>query len=275
MNEMDDINNEDRESEIRDKLREIVNEIRESWARDTDKTEYMIKFIEMLKEMITHDTLEEYFSNNEKDLSLFMGDCLQEIINHILIQPIIYGDNGDSIGVNLLFHIFKLFLKFHKNKKYAPLFERIRNIFNNKEHSNSFFTSHRYQDREDENKHDYQNFNEQFCLEFRKQNSNKKFKEGDEVEFPIENPHSKGDFDKKSWVRGKIKEIRNDEYVIQYFDDDEKVISINDYNIFEPNTKATDWDWRTNLKKYDVIDCYDRSRWYPATITDVKEEENK
>ena len=274
MNEMDDINNEDRESEIRDKLREIVNEIRESWARDTDKTEYMIKFIEMLKEMITHDNLEEYFSNNEKDLSLFMGDCLQEIINHILIQPIIYGDNGDSIGVNLLFYIFKLFLKFHKNKKYAPLFERIRNIFNNKEHSNSFFTSHRYQDREDENKHDYQNFNEQFCLEFRKQNSNKKFKEGDEVEFPIENPHSKGDFDKKSWVRGKIKEIRNDEYVIQYFDDDEKVISINDYNIFEPNTKATDWDWRTNLKKYDVIDCYDRSRWYPATITDVKEEEN-
>ena len=138
MNEMDDINNEDRDSEIRDKLREIVKEIKESWARDTDKTEYMIKFIEMLKEMITHDTLEEYFSNNEKDLSLFMGDCLQEIINHILIQPIIYGDNGDKIGLNLLYHIFKLFLKFHKNNKYAPLFERIRSIFNNKEHSTSF-----------------------------------------------------------------------------------------------------------------------------------------
>ena len=274
MNEMDDINNEDRDSEIRDKLREIVKEIKESWARDTDKTEYMIKFIEMLKEMITHDTLEEYFSNNEKDLSLFMGDCLQEIINHILIQPIIYGDNGDKIGLNLLYHIFKLFLKFHKNNKYAPLFERIRSIFNNKEHSTSFFTSHKYKDGEDESKYDYQNFNEKFCSEFRKENTSKKFNVDDEVEFPIDNPHSKGDFDKKSWVRGKIKEIRNDEYVIQYFEDRDKVISINDYNIYEPNTKTTDWDWRTSLKKYDVIDCYDRSRWYPATITNVIEEEN-
>jgi len=274
MNEMDDINNEDRDSELHDNLKEIVSNIKESWLHDCDRTEYMVKFIEILKEMMTHDTLEEVFSNNEKDLNLFMGDCLQEIINNILIQPIIYGTNGDNIGINLLFHIFKLFLKFHKNKKYAPLFEKIRCIFNNKEHSTSFFTQHKYENREEENKHKYSNFNEEFCSEFRKQNTSKKFNVGDEVEFPIENPRSKGDFDKKSWVRGKIKEIRNDEYVIEYFDDDEKVIPVSDYNIYEVNTKTTDWDWRTNLKKYDVCDCFDRSRWYPATITDVTEVEN-
>ena len=37
-------------------------------------------------------------------------------------------------------------------------------------------------------------------------------------------------------------------------------------------TKTKDWVWRRNLKKYDIIDCFDRSRWYPATICDVKEE---
>ena len=28
------------------------------------------------------------------------------------------------------------------------------------------------------------------------------------------------------------------------------------------------------MKKYDVVDCFDRNKWYPATITEVKEMEN-
>ena len=262
---MDYIKNKDKDIEIHHKLKEIGNNIKESWIKDLDKTEYMIKFTEMIKEMITYDDLEEYFSNNKKLLSYFIEDYLEEIINCILNQPIIYGDNGDFIAIDLLFHIFKLFLKFHKNENYAPLFENIRNIFDykeNKDRYTSFFTEHKYE------KYDYLSFNEQFCSEFKKQS--KRFNPGDEVEFLLDNLHPSEIMDKKNWVRGKIKDIRNDEYVIEYFGDNEKLIPINNFQVFEKNTKIIDWDWRTNLKKYDVIDCFKYDKWFPATIIDVK-----
>ena len=42
----------------------------------------------------------------------------------------IYGQDGDKIGLEVLMNIYNLFLKFHKNKKYSPIFELIRNIIN-------------------------------------------------------------------------------------------------------------------------------------------------
>jgi hypothetical protein len=74
-------------------------------------------------------------------------------------------------------------------------------------------------------------------------------------------------------VRGKIKDIQNDEYIIGYCEDSDINIPKNDYNLFKKNTKTLDWEWRTNLKQYDVIDCFDRNKWYPATILEVIEEE--
>ena len=35
-----------------------------------------------------------------------------------------------------------------------------------------------------------------------------------------------------------------------------------------------DWDWRLSLKKFDVVDCYDRQRWFPATVCEVIDYEN-
>jgi len=125
---MDENNHEDQDSSMKDKLKKICSQIKESWYRDCDRTEYMINLTNMLKEMLTHETLEEYFNNNEELLAYFFGDFLQEVINNILIQPKVYGDNGDKIAVDLLFHLTKLFLKFHKNNNYAPLFEKIRDL---------------------------------------------------------------------------------------------------------------------------------------------------
>ena len=59
---------------------------------------------------------------------------------------------------------------------------------------------------------------------------------------------------------------------MNYWKDKEKRISKSDVNIYPAGTKTTDWEWRTNLKKWDLVDCYDRSKWYPATIMDIKEE---
>ena len=118
--------NEENEKSLKQKLNEIKEEIKISWLRDCDKTEYMILLTKMLKEIQAKDSLEEYFSNNEEDLSFFMGDFFKDVLYNILIQPVIYGENGDEIGLELLLNIYKLFQKFHKNKKYAPLFENIR-----------------------------------------------------------------------------------------------------------------------------------------------------
>ena len=157
---------ENNDVSLLDKLKKIKEEIKHSWYKDCDRTEYMIEFTKMLKEMASKDTLEEYFSNDEQTLTEFKGEILQEIIGNILIQPKIYGDNGEEIALNLLLNLFKLFLKFHKNSNYSTIFERIRYIFHQDHGSNSFFSNHRYED--DEKKYNYSNFNSQFCSEFEK-----------------------------------------------------------------------------------------------------------
>ena len=266
---MNELGIDSSESAIYNKLKTIYEEIRESWHRDCDRTEYMLELINILKEILTKETLEEYFLNNEKLVSSFMGDFLQDVINNILIQPIIYGEKGDEIALNLLWHIFKLFLKFHKNTKYAPMFEKIRSIFQFDQGSKSFFTSHKH----DEKKYDFNYFNLKYCSKFEKNIKKRKFKKGEEVDINIE-LNASDNIRKNAWVRGRIKDIENDEYVIEFCEMNDVNVPINGFNIVEKGSKTTDWDWRTNLKKYDVIDCYDRCRWYPATVLDVEEIEN-
>jgi len=266
--------NKENEKSLNQKLNEIKEEIKMSWISDCDKTEYMILLTKMLKEMQAKDSLEEYFENNEEDLSFFMGDCLKDILYNILIQPIIYGDNGDEIALELLLNIYKLFQKFHKNKKYAPLFENIRQIFS-QEKKHDFFTCTGQRNRNPVKKYNCMEFNKEYNSDFLKKDKiNNKFEIGDEVDIPIDNKNSRNFLDKKSWVRGRIKEIKNEEYIIEYGEEDETLnVSINDFNIYPIGKKTKDWDWRTSLKKYDVIDGFDRGKWYPSTIMRVIEDE--
>ena len=202
-----------------------------------------------------------------------MGDCLKDILYNILIQPIIFGENGDEIGLELLLNIYKLFQKFHKNKKYSPLFENIRQIFD-QERKHDFFSCTDQRNRNPVKKYNCMEFNKVYNSDFFKKDKINKFNIDDEVDIPIDNKESKNFLDKKIWMRGKIKEIKNDEYIIQYGEEDDIInIPINDYNIYPVGKKTKDWDWRINLKKYDVIDCFDRGKWYPSTIVRVIEDE--
>ena len=269
---MEDNENEDNTLSLNEKLKKIAGKIKHSWLKDCDETKYMNQLTEMIKEMIMKETLEEYFSNNEDDLNYFMGEFLQEVLQYILIQPIIYGKNGDEIAMELLVNIFKLFLKFHKNKKYAPLFERIRDIFHSNSHR-SFFKSDNNKNDNPIKKYDCSKFNEVYNFEFSKNKQPKKFEIGDEVDIPIDISSSKS-IEKKTWVRGRIKDIEDNEYIIEYGETyRDKKISVNSLNIYPAGVKTKDWEWRTNLQKYDVIDCFDRSKWYPATILNVNKEE--
>ena len=85
-----------------DKLKKIKEEIGYSWYKHCDRTEYMIAFTKMLKKIATKNSLEEYFSNDEQTLTEFKGEILKEILDKILIQPKIYGENGEEIALNLL-----------------------------------------------------------------------------------------------------------------------------------------------------------------------------
>ena len=265
---MDENNKEDADSTYLNKLKEIASEIRESWMKDLDKTEYMKELTNIIKEILTKESIEEYFSNDEKALPYFMGDFMKEVLENIFKQQTIIGENGDEIALDLLLHIFKLFLKFHKNPNYSPLFEAIRYIFN-ENGAKYFFENHRYED--DEKNFNFLNFNSKFCSDFIKLGT--KFNIGDEVDFLKKNNLSKP-IEAYSWIRGKITQIIEDHYVIESFEDDKIIKSMNDLDICKVNTKTKDWDWRQNLKKYDVIDCFDRSKWYPATIEEVYERES-
>ena len=217
---------EDSDSSKLQTLQKIANEIKESWYKDKDKTEYMKELTDILKEILEKDTIEEYFSNNEETLNYFMDSFFSDVIGNILTQSKVLGEDGDEIALDLLFHIYKLFLKFHKNVKYSPLFKKIRDIFHRDSGSTSYFSEHKFED--DSNNYGPQSFNLKFCSSFEKQRT--KFNVGDEIDFIIDYNNSRNLIDKKAWIRGKIKEIEDDQYVVQCCEDDELKISTDDYN---------------------------------------------
>ena len=265
------------ENSLKQKLEEINNNIKESWTRDIDKVEYYIAMNDMLKEILTKESIEEYFSNNEADVTYFMGDFIKDTVGYILRAYTIYGENGDRIGLEILLNIYKIFLKFHKNKKYAPIFEIIRGVFSHHTQKHNFFEGSFRDDKDSIKKYDYNKFNMEYNSEFSCNEKNeKKFEVNDEVDIPIEYDQARL-IDKYCWTRGKIKSINEEEYTIEYHDNKEvkeKKISFSELNIYPSGTKTIDWDWRTNLKQWDIIDCYDRSKWYPSTVTSIEEEED-
>ena len=66
----------------------------------------------------------------------------------------------------------------------------------------------------------------------KKSKKNNKFNIGDEIDFFIDNIYKKNKLDKKSWIRGKIKDIINENYIIEYFDYKDKKLSINNSNMY-------------------------------------------
>ena len=75
----------------------------------------------------------------------------------------------------------------------------------------------------------------------------------------------------------QLLELNND-YTIHYPKNSlTKVIKIplDAQRVKELGSMTPDWDWRLNLKKFDLVDCYDRCKWYPATVCEVTDYENK
>ena len=121
-------------------LQHISSEINTIWLTNSNKIDEMKKLIKFLDDILSKDVpLEDICNQNENLLQYFMNNFMNEVISSILRQSVVYNENGDDIALDLLYHIYKLFLKYHQNKKYAPLFERIREIINTEYHIPSFF----------------------------------------------------------------------------------------------------------------------------------------
>ena len=268
--------------ETQRKLESLAQDIKKSWHMDCDETDSMKEIIEIIDGMLIMSSLEEYFSNNKSVLDYFMGDFSGDVIENILKQPTVFGDKGDEIAMELLFHFVKLFMKFHKNKEYSPLFEKIRKIFS-KEKSSYFDIKTIRSWKIDVNPkklNTFKQFNEEFCKNFEKEKEKlETFNIGDKVDISIRYDNSRQDVDKNNWVRGIIIDIKDNEYIIQYpnkyNNNNEIKFPLDSPNVLKEGTKTEDYDWRLSLKKNDVIDCYDRSTWYPATIVNVNEYENE
>ena len=98
------------------KLETLSKDVQNSWRCDCDETNSIKEIIEIIDGMLIMSSLEDYFSNSKKDLEYFMGDFSKEVIENILRQPALFGDNGDEIALDLLYHFVRLFMQFHKKK---------------------------------------------------------------------------------------------------------------------------------------------------------------
>ena len=81
------------------------------------------------------------------------------------------------------------------------------------------------------------------------------------------------DIDQTAWVRAIIKKVENGLYYIEYNGEETEItFPIWSHKVQLEGKKTQDWNWRTNLKKYDLVDAYDSDMWWPYTIADVVED---
>ena len=98
--------------------------------------------------------------------------------------------------------------------------------------------------------------------------------EGGEVDVQIDlrksyNPSQ----EKKVWVRGKVHKITENSVQIVTSDDPTPLtFGIGSFEFTTSGKMTQDHDWRINLKPGDMIDGYDRGKWYPSTVLSVKKE---
>jgi len=263
-----------------EKLKSLSKAIKTGEIKNEDETKTMKEIINILKDINAKASIEAYFDNNEDEIKYFMNGFIDFIVQNILEQPYVFGKDADDIALDLLFQIYRLFPTFHK-KNYSSLFESIRKIFKNHHNTAFFFPENKIniqkQTSNYKKKYTFSRFNKDFCSDFVDKNKSKFiYYVGNQVDILVDYNSSRTDIDKKAWVRGIIKKVENGFYYIDYNGEENEItIPIGSNKVQPGESKTQDWDWRTNLKRYDLVDVYDRGTWWPCTITDVIEEIDK
>jgi len=125
----------DSEKIIRKKLETLEHEIRLSYLKDLNKTFELKELKILLEEILTKDSLEEYFQNNQSDTEYFSKKFTNEILTNILRQSVVYGQDAHEIALSVFELYLQLFLKFynkpHMQTYYLDLLDNIKDIFEN------------------------------------------------------------------------------------------------------------------------------------------------
>jgi hypothetical protein len=98
-------------------------------------------------------------------------------------------------------------------------------------------------------------------------------KVNEEIDVFIENKRQYHSNDKKIWTRGRVHEITDKQFSVKTAEDPQPIIlNKNSFEYSPCGSMTKDYTWRTNIKQWDVIDCQDRGRWFPATVMTRNEE---
>ena len=120
--------NTEEKTKLRKKLEELEDDIHKSWLKDLDKVKEISEITEILNQILNMDSIEKFFEN-DNDFDYFLKKFSHEVINNILRQYNVYGNNGDDVAFNLLLCYVKIFLKFFEKPAYLPLWESVKEIF--------------------------------------------------------------------------------------------------------------------------------------------------
>lgn len=257
---------------ILDKLEKLNSAILESYLRDNDKTIEILEIQKIISEIIQSNSLECYFNKNTGDLEYFTRKFIKDTIQNILRQPVIYGKNGDEIAIDLLVSYLMLMTKIcdyniNNNSNvvyYNYLVDNIKEILDS---SKSFFRESNYMSNTSiysKKNYNYEKFND---LLNKIEKESKVFSVGDFVDVLIENQVSYHHFSQKYiWVRGKIEAETETCYSVFTMEKGNFNVLKDSNSILDVGTMTHDYEWRTSLKEMDVIDGFDRAKWYPSTI---------
>ena len=278
----DNKNEQNKEKDLLEKLTELQKEIYESWLRDTDKVKEIIETHNFLNEILKKNTMEEIesqiFNNNENHLEYFSNEFSKNVISNLLKQTVVFGENGEDCAFDVLLDYSKIFLKLltlnDKNIfKFYNILEPIKEIFDN---TKDFYnlSNYQYKDKNPNSKKkiEYNKYNEQYL---RKKNEilTSELKEGEEIDVLIQDLDY---FNYHVWVRGRIISIEEKTFQVKILNKDEPLeLNFSSFEYAKKGSFTEDWDWRLNLKEGDIVDCYKRIKYYPATVVERFDSDNE
>ena len=273
-------NQKKQKSTLLSKMDFLQESIFQSWAKDLDKVNEIIETHNFLEDILnkceSEDDIENYF-NNKDEFNYFINKFSKQIIQSILKQFKIIGENGQDKALEILIDYLKIFLKYILNSndknslKLYKILDYINEIFNI---SKNFYNSesHYISNSNSKKSITYQRYNELFLIKKNKIKINE-IKEGEEIDVLIP---SKEKFDDMIWSRGKIISKTENDFSVKVLNNEDPItFSFESFDYSLKGTKTKDWDWRINIQEGDIIDCYERKKIYPATITKRIEDDNK
>ena len=222
-------------------------------------------------------SLEIYFGDNWDKINLYFRENIRKAIYNILNIQYIKEEGADYSALNLLFSLVKL-LCIYKYNPHPELAKTIQLIFKSEINQYPFFHPREKSTINNEKKNSFWEFNKKYCSDFIIISiAEPKFNFYQKVLFLMENDNYVDEFDKTMWLEGKIADIDNGLYYINYFGKDDN----NDKICFPLGCEGIkliekdDWDWRLNLKKNDKVDAFYKGKWVPSTVIEIKESQEK